>query len=52
MKNKKLNFWFIFINVLNVSLLIFIVISFILFFNTEMPEEITENEFISYMKNK
>lgn len=52
MKNKKLNFWFIFINVLNVSLLIFIIISFILFFNTEMPEEINENEFIGYMKNK
>ena len=52
MKNKKLNFGFIFINVLNVSLLIFIIISFILFFNTEMPEEINENEFIGYMKNK
>ena len=49
---KKSKFWFIFINVLNISSLIIIVISFILFFNQKMPEEINENEFISYMENK
>lgn len=49
---KKSKFWFIFINVLNISSLIIIVISFILFFNQKMPEEINENKFISYMENK
>lgn len=49
---KKSKFWLIFINVCNVSLLIFIIINFVLIFNKKLPEEITKNEFVNYMENK
>lgn len=52
MKNKKSKFWLIFINILNVSLLLFVVVSFILLFSRELPEEINKDKFISYMENK